>query len=492
MSKIQSRHTVTSKCLGIALLSVSIILFITGCPAPNHNIHQIDAEAPQTCEGCHTDATTLQELTQTDTVASYADYLGGSDSTTSDSWERVYIDLSSDQTEFKDIDPTHGSFGCTECHGGKEPSDYAGAHDINEGFVRDPSENPDVNCTPCHEDRVNSAMNSMHYQTWGIKAALTQRELGADKDQHNFDECPASITDGFDQECSTCHASCGQCHLSRPTVVGGGLLDSHRFIKTPDQENTCEVCHSQRIVKEYTGNIDSNTPDVHEQAGMKCLDCHTEDFHADASDASTYYEISDLPQCLDCHADADTVNVFHIQHWPDGNSYARSLDCQVCHAQSYSNCTSCHTDGEWTSDGLFSENTDLKLGVNPNRDERPNVKWVTLRHVPIDEDSYAPWGLSVLDEYSARPTWNHTSPHTISHITTRTDTTLGVFEPLPNEKKCTMNCHFHAGGTFGNERNRNLFVTRSFLLDNYPYEETANDSVLVDDGQCGSQCHSSW
>ena len=173
-----------------------------------------------------------------------------------------------------------------------------------------------------------------------------------------------------------------------------------------------------------------------------------------------------MPKCLDCHAEADTVNEVHRQHWPDWNSYPRSLDCKVCHEQSYTSCSGCHTAGEWKTDGFFSSDSSLKLGLNPDKMLKPEVKWVTLRHVPVTPETYAPWGLATLAGFDSRPTWNHTSPHTISQITTRTDTTPGVFVPVPTEKKFTMHCHFHAGRTYFDGRNRTLFVDRFSLLDN--------------------------
>lgn len=395
-------------------------------------------------------------------------------------WPEVYIDLEGNSS-FRDLDPAHGDIGCRDCHGGVEPGDATAAHDTSQGFLRDPSTDPEAHCTPCHETKVAAYLNSFHFQTWGIQTALAQRQLGADKTHENFAECPAPLTDGYDRECSTCHATCGQCHLSRPTVAGGGLLNSHRFDR-PDPENTCQVCHEERITRELTGALDGNEADVHHQQGMDCLDCHTEDFHADASSANSFYAWAGLPQCVDCHTDADSANVYHETHWPDGSSYPRSLDCQVCHAQPYTSCSGCHASGEWVTDPAYSVvDTTLKIGLNPDPGLRPMVKWTLLRHIPVTPETFAPWGLSTLDQFDSRPTWNHTSPHTIRRWTARTDTTGGG--------ACSDRCHYHANFSFADPVNRDLYLTRTFLQENYGAEETANDSVVVENAICGATCH---
>ena len=52
----------------------------------------------------------------------------------------------------------------------------------------------------------------------------------------------AALETARDKHCSQCHASCGQCHVSRPDYVNGGFLAQHRFQKTPPMETTCASC----------------------------------------------------------------------------------------------------------------------------------------------------------------------------------------------------------------------------------------------------------
>ncbi len=196
------------------------------------------------------------------------------------------------------------------------------------------------------------------------------------------------------------------------------------------------------------------------------------------------YNWEGLTRCTDCHINDDSTNVYHQTHWPDGSSYTNSFDCQVCHAQSYTSCSGCHTAGEWKTDGFFTSDSSLKLGLNPDKELKPEVKWVTLRHVPILPDSYEPWGWATLDQFNSRPTWNHASPHTISRWTARTDTTGGA--------ACSDNCHYHANYSFGDPVNKQLYLIRSYIQENYASEEVANDSVIVEDVNCGSTCHESF
>ncbi len=47
--------------------------------------------------------------------------------------------------------------------------------------------------------------------------------------------------------------TCGDCHISQPNSVGGGLLDGHLFEQTPSPTKTCTACHGSRVGNEYLG-----------------------------------------------------------------------------------------------------------------------------------------------------------------------------------------------------------------------------------------------
>lgn len=400
-------------------------------------------------------------------------------------WEKVYIKLVGKQKSYADIDEAHALIGCVECHGGNEPAEFENAHvDV----VRDPSADAETNCNPCHAEIVETNKNSMHSKAWGEMTTIAERELGAGNDHNNFSQCPIELTEGFSRECASCHTTCGQCHISRPNSAAGGLVDSHRFNKTPDQTNNCLACHGSRVATDFEGHLEGNEPDVHYQNWMKCGDCHKEDMHADASNSATRYHLPDLPSCEDCHSATKSVNAYHRVHWPQGNKRL-SLSCFVCHSQPYNNCNSCHTKNpsgdlsEWWQTGYAESNTevdvhtgaggykeypDFKIGYNYNTDLHDG-KFIVVRHIPVVRDSYSPWGHETLANYNARPTWEYSSPHNIQRFTPQTDTTGGV--------SCGASCHLK-----GDKAQENLerFLWQTDVDTDYPDESVANEPVVVD------------
>lgn len=381
--------------------------------------------------------------------------------------------MSGNQKAFSDIDPVHAAIGCVNCHGGTEPAKFEDAH--GPVFFRDPTTTPEEFCTPCHEDLVNSNMNSMHTKAWGEQTAIAQRQLGGDKNHNDFDYCPAELTDNFDKECASCHTTCGQCHVSRPNSVEGGFVNSHKFSKKPSQENNCMACHGSRIGTDYRGELEGNKADVHQLRGMHCIDCHTEDFHEDASYAESRYHINDLPECVDCHTkEENPSNTWHTMHWPDGGVIGE-LSCYVCHSQPYKNCNNCHTKGEW-KEGLhdYSEYPGFRIGYNIDLSLHEG-KWVVVRHIPISRDSYEPWGHSDLPFYDDRPTWEYTSPHNIIRWTAQTDTS-------GTEGSCYQNCHLSSSVPDSIRLiNSQRFLWQSFIDSSFQDESNANSTVTVDD-----------
>ncbi len=327
----------------------------------------------------------------------------------------------------------------------------------------------------------------MHTMAWGERTSIAQRELGAGYDHTDFENCPDALVDGLETECSSCHTTCGQCHVSRPESVHGGFIDSHRFNRTPDQNNNCMACHGSRIAVDFKGSLSGNRPDVHYLNAMKCFDCHTEDMHADASMTESRYHLADLPTCTDagCHipdsgADLPVANQWHSVHWPDENG--NGLSCFVCHSQPYNNCNTCHTAGEWkegyaqvgdsdihTGGGGYIEYPDFRIGYNYNKNLHDG-EWIVVRHIPVSRDSYSNWGHDVLDSYDDRPVWEYSSPHNIRLFTAQTDTSDGA--------TCSENCHVTGAKA---AENSERYLWRSYISSEFSDEIIANDPVTVDD-----------
>ncbi|MBZ0263053.1 hypothetical protein K8I28_00165 [bacterium] len=349
------------------------------------------------------------------------------------------------------INDIHGSIGCDNCHGGiNEVLSKADAH---AGLVRDPSIMAEETCGRCHAGIASTFESSLHRNFTGYET-LFEARAGIQFEDH------PEIQEEFEAECGTCHTTCGQCHVSRPNSVKGGLVQGHRFMPTPNQSEQCTACHGSRVGEEYTGSRDGYNADVHYiQAIMNCMDCHTgQEMHGNGTEYETRYHSDDMPRCEDCHAGQGTSNNYHSQHWGE-------LSCQVCHSQDYKSCNKCHVGGTGIREPSYIS---FKIGKNPIPEQR-DYEYVALRHIPIATDTYAPWGIENLENYEALPSWKYASPHNIQRWTARTDTTGG--------QGCATACHTTPNtvdGFFLREVDMNEFDTLE--------EKEANRPYIVPDG----------
>ncbi len=271
----------------------------------------------------------------------------------------------------------------------------------------DPSSGQAERCQPCHADIIATVPDSLHATQEGYFTAFARR--GGDPDGAGYAEM-------FEARCESCHSSCGQCHVSRPLTVGGGLTHGHAFRKTPSQTNQCTACHGSRVGDEFRGKNEGIPPDVHYLNGMNCMDCHDGvELHGDGTTPDHRYANAAGPQCSTCHPDADSTEsevTYHALH-------AGQVACQVCHSVSYKNCYSCHV--ELDEQGLrFPSEMDFRIGRNPEVSERHPHAYVLLRHIPIAPDTFEPWELE-MPEYSAAPTWRLATPHNIQRNTEQTE-----------------------------------------------------------------------
>lgn len=294
---------------------------------------------------------------------------------------------------------------------------------------------------------------SLHANFNGYKTLFEERS------GNTFESHP-EIQEEFEGECGKCHVTCGQCHVSRPVAVKGGLVRGHEFLTTPSQSDNCTACHGSRVGEEYTGSREGYAADVHYIPNtMRCDDCHTgAEMHGDGMVYGTRYESSLMPRCEDCHSgtEMETANSFHERHLGE-------LSCQVCHAQDYKNCNKCHVGGTGIREPSYLS---FKIGKNPIPGER-EYEYVTLRHIPIAEDTYEPWGIGSLTNYESVPSWKYASPHNIRLLTNRTSAdgetaSCGPCHETPDE-----------GGFFLRQADLDTMSVR---------EAAANAALIVPDG----------
>lgn len=350
-------------------------------------------------------------------------------------WELVWID---GETYEQDI---HSMINCTSCHLGQSVDDMELAH---EGMVSSPTADPVSTCGQCHPAITEASVNSLHYTLAGYDTAVYSRTVPED---HPVVEEMESY------HCNSCHATCGDCHVSQPASVGGGLIEGHAFQREPSMFQNCTACHGSRINDEYRG-LTSGHADVHYTSRMTCIACHTGDeMHGmDMVDVNHRYDGGEEPSCISCHEDQVGVGSGILQHELHGTE---SMSCQTCHSIEYNNCINCHV--EQSDDGIpfFSvESYSLDFAIGKNAlisAERP-WEYVTLRHVPIDHESFSYYGIE-LTNYDNRSTWLYSTPHNIQRNT-------------PQTESCTS-CHY----------NDEIFLTADRVA---PEELAANAAVIVE------------
>ena len=319
--------------------------------------------------------------------------------------EKVFVDK-----DWLTDDPIHGGIGCQQCHGG-DPDElrWEAAH---EGMVKDPSwSQPEKSCGMCHAKVVAQFSTSLHAT---LKPYVRAIEMRSNRDS----TIAGTVNEARDAHCMNCHASCGQCHISRPDSVDGGLLSSHFISRRPPMKETCAACHGSRVDREYFGKNEGVPADVHQKNYFRCEKCHVaEEMHGDGNEYENRYTVDNRARCVDCH---ESIYVNSAANQGQHSIHRDKVSCQVCHAMPYKSCYTCHVGKD--SRGLAYFKTEpstitFKIGLSPLRSPDRPEKFVTVRHIPIDHglfDFYVEDGLSNFDN---APTWKLATPHTIQRKT---------------------------------------------------------------------------
>ena len=284
------------------------------------------------------------------------------------------------------------AFSCDECHrGDAQANDKNAAH---AGLVKQPAHPERMTdlCGRCHSTMVQQAASTSHFAV-ANKVNLVRRAFGAKDDvasltaisQHNEPDNPLQLAeDLLRRRCLRCHlystgdsypatrhgAGCAACHL----VYANGQLSDHQFLARPTDQQ-CLSCHyGNRVGADYFGRFEHDinwdyrtpfqatkgevvqpygvgyhqlAPDLHQQAGMACIDCHGgQELMAGGARLS----------CRDCH-DRDlgsrapssltetegrrlltTVSTgkrleVPVMKDPTHDRYGEKVACQVCHSQ---------------------------------------------------------------------------------------------------------------------------------------------------------------
>jgi thiosulfate/3-mercaptopyruvate sulfurtransferase len=367
-------------------------------------------------------------------------------------WEKVLVNFE------KFSQDVHGKQACITCHKGVQSADKETAH---KGMIARPSQDAQATCGKCHPDITRHFVNSLHTTQAGYFTNLHARsEEKAHEDLNTM----------FGNHCATCHTSCGDCHISQPAGVGGGLFNGHLLERNPPMTRSCTACHGSRVGNEYLGKNEELPGDVHFRQGRMncvachdshelhgmpdtCTECHKEPKSEKAMPPDHRYAGLQLPSCESCHSSVTTGkdgNAMHSAHGSD-------LSCQVCHSITYTSCDNCHVAISQSSGKPFFETKNtyftFLIGRNPNPTYTRPYKYIPVRHIPIAPDSFSFYGDNLLPNFNNLPTWAYATPHNIQTQT-------------PQAKECNS-CH-------GNPA---VFLTADKVT---PEELEANKKVIVE------------
>ena len=290
-----------------------------------------------------------------------------------------------------ELDDAH-AFSCSTCHGGDETRKTKEAAHLD--LVVHPAHpnQAKISCGPCHAESVTTVKKNPHYMlpsyTAAMKTVSGSKEVLTVDTISSFAE-PTSgqdlLQDALKRKCLRCHVyhngddfpltrratGCGACHLK----YYDGTMTSHRFIKHP-KDSGCLSCHyGNRVGFDYYGRFEHDlneeyrtpyttredffrpygleyhnlAPDLHQRAGMVCIDCHYQEQlmgntgeRADCRSchdpevlhprSSTMIEVGNNNYVFTSKATGKTFTIPLMKH-PAHQQFKGQFSCQACHAQ---------------------------------------------------------------------------------------------------------------------------------------------------------------
>ncbi len=293
------------------------------------------------------------------------------------------------------LDDSH-QFDCTVCHSGSNTTEVKETAHTNLIYQPAHPDNMAKVCGECHQKQVESTAHSLHFtltnEINSVRFAFGATDTIAkltDTPVVDTPETPLQLADDLlRRRCLRCHPyfsgdrypavvrgmGCASCHLE----FYNGKLVSHSFLRTPG-DSQCLQCHYGNWVGyDYYGRYEHDmndeyrtpyttrydyfrpfgvefhqlTPDIHQQKGMVCVDCHGGDELMAMADKAI--------KCADCHDHtnikagrpvsniqfSEETNSFSLLSAGDGKlhpiplmehpahiKYNSLAGCQVCHAQ---------------------------------------------------------------------------------------------------------------------------------------------------------------
>ena len=361
------------------------------------------------------------------------------------------------------LDKAH-DFSCSTCHAGKDTSNDQ--KDAHTGLIAQPAHPATMAqiCGRCHPAQVAGVTQSIHFtltpEVNQVRKAFGAQEPLSGLTQIPIVDVPATplqlADDLLRRRCLRCHlyssgdrypyvnhgTGCAACHLD----FTDGKPTTHTFLPTPGDKQCLQCHYGNWVGADYHGRFehDFNTeyrtpyttqepfirpygveyhqlvPDIHQQKGMICVDCHsgTELMHNRKSGAQERNSIL----CQDCHllqnlkkslpAGVSQEKGRYLLHSKGDNRQHEiplmrdpahtasrdSISCQACHAQWAFNDTGVHLlrndtneyDAFWrlTTQGSWEVEHILTYNLNP---DAPTTLAPTMRDSITGEEKKGIW-----------------------------------------------------------------------------------------------------
>jgi hypothetical protein len=244
---------------------------------------------------------------------------------------------------------------CTTCHKGDDTAkSLPQAHETLVAFPAD-MEHAETACGNCHAKRVHDVTHSLMNTGKGIieKTRLAFEEKSHPENSDGFNSIVHSPAD------SLLRKLCASCHLGNKKSVhaldvtsdrGGGCSachinsyqkDQHPALTSRVEDGRCFGCHSRsgRISLNYAGlaeiiaaeqpadiqaeilqladgrSVIKRPADVHHEAGMSCIDCHTSTGLMGGNDNTRHQQQAVDIRCTDCHKNESPPT--SLSSWPE-------------------------------------------------------------------------------------------------------------------------------------------------------------------------------